>query len=123
MGNGVRIRGLSGAVSSVSVQSTIAETWAMIGRKWLGLARRVHDLDIDKDELVVIKCQSGSCVLELEALGGDCGDTIVRQDVSSVRLRRHQRQRVTLRESGAPVSLTTVRIRHPWERRGAIIET
>lgn len=122
MANGIRITGLSGDVSSVSVQSTVARTWALLGRKWAGLRYKEHDVELGKDELVVMKCHGGRCVLELESLGSRHGDTIVQQDVSRWRLRKGERRRIELFQGGA-ISITTAMIKHPLERHGPIIET
>lgn len=122
MANGIRIRGVSGDVSSVSVQSSVSMTWALLGRKWAGLAWRQHDVAIERDELLVLKCQGGNCVLELEGLGGEHGDIIVQEDVSRVRLLRHQKKRYSLHQ-GASLVLSTTSIKHPLNKHGPIIET
>lgn len=122
MPNGVKIRGVSGDVSNVSVQSNVTKTWALLGRKWAGLRWREHELALERDELVVLKCQGGDCVLELEALGNEHGDTIVQEDVTRYRLPMRQRQRVALHQ-GQAISLTTPSIQHPFHRLGPIIET
>lgn len=122
MPNGVRIRGVSGDVSSVSVQSSINKTWALLGRKWAGLKWQQHDLALQRDEVTVLKCHGGSCVLELQALADENGDTILQQDVSRVRLRRSQRIHINLHQ-GVAVVLTTASIQHPFNRHGQVIET
>src|ERR1700758_413798 len=122
MSNGVRIRGLSGDVSSVSVQSSVTSTWALLGRKWHGLRYREHDVALERDEELVVKCQGGACQLELEGLGGPFGDIIVQEDVSRVRLRQGERRRYALRQ-GVSLVLTNQKIVHPLHKRGPIIET
>jgi hypothetical protein len=122
MPNGVRITGLSGDVSNVSVQSNVNRTWALLGKKWHGLKWRQHELSLQRDELVVLKCQGGDCVLEITGLGAEHGDTIVQEDVSRQRLGVGVRRRFPLHQ-GQALSLTTATIQHPWNRNGPIIET
>jgi hypothetical protein len=122
MSNKLRIRGLSGDVSNVSVQSNVNRTWALLGKKWHGMRFKVHEVELQRDELVVLKCQGGSCVLELESLGDEHGDTIVQEDVTRDRLRRGQRHRYELHQ-GQALALTTATIKHPFKTLGPIIET
>jgi hypothetical protein len=122
MPNGIRIRGLSGDVSNVSVQSNVNRTWALLGRKWHGLKWKVHEMTLQRDELVVLKCQGGNCVLELEGLGDEHGDTIVQEDVTRRRLGVHQPVRYELHQ-GQALALTTATIKHPFKTLGPIIET
>jgi hypothetical protein len=122
MANGLRIRGVSGDVSSVSVQSSVNQTWALLGRKWAGLGWKVHEVALQRDEVFVLKCQGGTCVLELTSLSNEHGDTIVQEDVSRIRLPLHLAQRFRLAQGQALV-LTTPSIQHPFHRHGAIIET
>jgi len=122
MANGVRIRGLSGDVSSVSVQSSVTRTWALLGRKWRGLRYKQHEVTLQRDELLVLKCQGGSCVLELEALNEEHGKTVLQEDVSRKPLRAGERRKISLRQ-GQALCLTTSDIRHPFHKHGPIIET
>jgi len=122
MSNGVRIRGLSGDVSNVSVQSSVTSTWALLGKKWAGLRWRTHDVSLERDEVMVLKCQGGDCRLELEGLGGPFGSIVVQEDVSRVRLRRGQRLAFGLHQ-GVSLVLTTEKIVHPLQKHGPIIET
>lgn len=121
MANGVRIRGLSGDVSNVSVQSNVSRTWALLGKKWAGLKWKVHDIALQRDELLVLKCQGGDCVLELEATSDEHGHTIVQDDVTRKPLGLRRPQRYELHQ-GSALSLTTVTIQHP-RHLGPIIET
>ena len=121
MPNGVRIRGVSGDVSNVSVQSNVNRTWALLGKKWAGLAWKVHEVTLQRDELLVLKCQGGDCVLELESLGNEHGDTIVQEDVTRRRL-ENRPVRYPLR-LGQALTLTTATIQHPLHKLGPIIET
>lgn len=121
MSNGIRIRGLSGDVSSVSVQSTVAQTWCLLGKKWAGLRFREHDVSMGRDEVLVLKCQGGACQLELENLGGPDGDIIVQEDVSRIPIRRGDRRRFSLHQ-GVSLVLTNRDIVHP-KKNGPIIET
>lgn len=120
--NGIRIRGLSGDVSNVSVQSSVVQTWALLGRKWAGLKWRTHEVSMERDEVVVLKCQGGNCRLELEGLGGEHGGLMVQEDVSRIRLRRGDRRSFSLRQ-GTSLVLTTEKIVHPLQKHGPIIET
>jgi hypothetical protein len=122
MSNGLRIRGVSGDVSSVSVQSSVNQTWALLGRKWAGLRWRVHEVSLQRDEVAVLKCHGGACVLELTALGNEHGDTIVQEGVSRIRLGLGQKQHFRLSQGQALV-LTTPAIQHPYKRLGPVIET
>jgi hypothetical protein len=122
MSNGVRIRGLSGDVSNVSVQSSVASTWALLGRKWAGLRWRTHDVSLERDEVMVLKCQGGDCKLELEGLGGPHGSVMVQEDVSRFRLQRGQRLKFGLHQ-GVSLVLTNEKIVHPLQKHGPIIET
>jgi len=122
MMNGVRIRGISGDVSNVSVQSSVVRSWALLGKKWAGLAWRVHDVSLERDEVLVLKCQGGDCQLELEGLGGPHGDIIVQEDVSRIPLRRGDRRRFSL-HMGTSLVLTNRAIVHPLQKLGPIIET
>jgi hypothetical protein len=122
MPNGIRIRGLSGDVSNVSVQSNVNRTWALLGKKWAGLRWKVHEVSLQRDELVVLKCQGGDCVLELQALSDEHGDTMVQEDVSRFRLGVRNAQRFELHQ-GQALCLTTATIKHPLHKLGPIIET
>lgn len=122
MSNGIRIQGLSGDVSSVSVQSSIERTWALLGKKWAGLAFKRHEVEVQRDELVVLKCQGGRCVLEITALSNEHGSTILQKDVSREALRPGDSRRVRL-EQGQAVTITTANIVHPLHKSGPIIET
>jgi hypothetical protein len=118
----VRIRGVSGDVSNVSVQSNVNRTWALLGRKWAGLRWREHEVTLQRDELLVLKCQGGHCVLELTGLGDEHGDTIVQEDVSRIRLGVGRARRFPLAQ-GQALALTTATIKHPFHVHGPIIET
>lgn len=120
--NGLEVTGVSGDVSNVSVQSNVNRTFALLGRKWAGLRWKRHEIALQKDELVVLKCQGGACVLELKALGNEHGDTMIQEDVSRYRLRKGDVRRFPLQQ-GQALAITTATIRHPWERLGPIIET
>lgn len=120
--NGIRITGISGDVSSVSVQSNVKQTWALLGKKWAGLRWKVHEVRLQRDELLVLKCQGGRCVLELEALNDQHGNTILQEDVSRYPLRSGERRRISL-EQGQALSMTCSDIRHPFHKHGPIIET
>lgn len=122
MSNGIRITGVSGDVSNVSVQSSVNSTWALLGRKWMGLRWKRHEVALGRDEVMVLKCQGGQCVLELEALGSEHGDTIIQEDVSRLRLVRGRPRRYRLAQ-GQSLVLTTPQIQHPFHRHGPIIET
>jgi hypothetical protein len=122
MSNGVRIRGESGDVSNVSVQGTIVRTWALLGKKWAGLRWHVHDVNLERDEVIVLKCQGGDCRLGLEGLGGPYGDIIIQEDVTRTRLRRGERRSFRLHQ-GISLVLTTEKIVHPLHKNGPIIET
>jgi hypothetical protein len=122
MSNGVKVRGISGDVSSVSVQSSVNQTWALLGKKWAGLRWKIHELALQRDEVCVLKCHGGVCVLELTALGNEHGDTIVQEDVSRIRLHRDEARLFRLAQ-GQSLVLTTPSIQHPYHRHGPIIET
>lgn len=122
MTNGIRIRGLSGDVSNVSVQSSVVRSWALLGKKWAGLRWKTHEVSMERDEVCVLKCQGGSCALELEALGGPHGDIVVQEDVSRIRLRRGERREFKLHQ-GVSLVLTCTAIVHPLHKHGPIIET
>lgn len=122
MSNGIRIRGVSGDVSNVSVQSSVVRTWALLGKKWAGLRWRIHEVSIERDEVLVLKCQGGDCRVELEGLGGPHGGIIIQQDVSRMRLLRGQRRSFSLHQ-GVSLVLTTEKIVHPLQKHGPIIET
>jgi len=122
MPNGIRITGISGDVSSVSVQSNVSKTWALLGRKWAGLRFKVHSVTLQRDELLVLKCQGGRCVLELEALNDEHGKTILQEDVSRYPLRCGERRRISLSQ-GQALAVTCSDIHHPFHKHGPIIET
>jgi hypothetical protein len=122
MSNGVRIRGQSGDVSNVSVQSNVVLSWALLGKKWAGLKWREHEVSIARDEVIVLKCQGGDCRLEIESLGGPHGNIVIQEDVSRIRLQRGQRKAFALHH-GMPLVLTCERIVHPLQKHGPIIET
>lgn len=122
MPNGVRIQGVSGDVSNVSVQSNVERTWALLGRKWAGLAYRRHEVRLQRDELLVLKCQGSRCVLELTALNAEHGPTILQEDVSRERMVVGRARKVAL-GPGQALCLTTADIHHPFHRHGPIIET
>jgi len=122
MSNGIRVTGVSGDVSNVSVQSSVVRSWALLGKKWAGLRWRVHDVALERDEVVVLKCQGGDCRLEVEGLGGPYGGVIIQQDVSRTRLLRGQRRSFALHQ-GVSLVLTNEKIVHPLHKHGPIIET
>jgi hypothetical protein len=120
--NGIRVQGLSGDVSLVSVQSSIEPRMFLTGKKWGGLAFKSHEFQLQRDELKVFKCQGGKCVLEITSLGNEHGATILQKDVSREALRPGDSRRVKL-EQGQSLTITTAHIVHPLHKRGAIIET
>ena len=122
MSNGVRIRGQSGDVSNVSVQSSVMRSWALLGKKWAGLKWREHEVSIERDEVIVLKCQGGDCRLEIEGLGGPHGSIVIQEDVSRIRLQRGQRKAFALHH-GVSLVLTCEKIVHPLQKHGPIIET
>lgn len=122
MSNGLRIRGMSGDVSNVSVQSSVVRTWALLGKKWAGLRWRVHEVSIERDEVMVLKCQGGDCRLEVENLGGPHGSIIIQEDVSRIRLQRGERRAFNLHQ-GVSLVVTNEKIVHPLHKHGPVIET
>lgn len=122
MANAIRIRGLSGDVSSVSIQSSVHKTWGLLGKKWAGLRYRTHEVFLARDELVVLKCHGGSAVLSIEATRNDHGETIAHGDCPTLRLRTDRRSERILLRQGQAVCLKTTDAQYPWKVRGPIIE-
>lgn len=120
MANAIKIRGVSGGVDAISVQSSVNTTFALLGRKWHGLSFKQHELSIQRDELVVLKCQGSDAVIELDSLGTDHGSTIAHGPATpTIYLRKGQRQRFTLR-NGQALCLRTADMRYPLNRMGTI---
>src|SRR6185312_704115 len=69
MANGIRIRGLDGDVDRVSVQSTEQDSHLLTRRRWKFLPVKWTDVSIGRDELIVLKCNDGTAVIEVKHLG------------------------------------------------------
>lgn len=77
MANGIRIRGIDQDTDRVSVQSTEQDSHLLSRRKWRFLRPKWTEVSIGRDELVVLKCNDGTAVVELKHIGGQHGDLIV----------------------------------------------
>jgi hypothetical protein len=120
MPNAIKIRGVSGGVDAVSVQSTVNATFALLGRKWHGLQFKVHEVTIQRDELVVIKCQGSDAVIQIEATDTEFGTTIAHGPATpTIPMRKGQRQKYSLR-NGQALCLRTASMTYPLKSAGTI---
>lgn len=73
--NGFRIRGLNQAANRISIQSSAQDTFMLTRRKWAGLLPKWHEVAQAQNELIVIKCQDGADIaeIEIEPLGDRVG--------------------------------------------------
>lgn len=118
MANGLRIRGLEGDVDRVSVQSTEQDSYLLTRRRWKFLPAKWTEVSIGRDELIVLKCNDGSSVIEVKHLGGPHGDLIVdERGERRHRLRDGQVLKLHLRRNQA-VFLKSQDIRYPLGRPG-----
>lgn len=118
MANGLKIRGIDQDTDRVSVQSTGQDSHLLSRRRWAFLPARWTQVSIGRDELVVLKCNEGTAVVELKHLGGPHGDLLVdEKGERRHRLRDGQVLRLALERNRA-VFLQTQDMRHPLGRPG-----
>ncbi|MGH7144769.1 MAG: hypothetical protein ACREJ2_11675 [Planctomycetota bacterium] len=118
MANGVRIRGINQDTDRVSVQSTEQDTHLLTRRRWRFLPAKWTDVSIGRDELIVLKCNDGTAVIELKHLGGPHGDLVVdERGERRHRVRDGQVLRITLERNKA-VFLKTQAMRYPFGSPG-----
>ena len=113
--NGFRIRGLNQAANRVSVQSNVQSTWMLTRRRFGGLFPKWHDVGMNRDELIVIKCQDGadSAEIELEPLGEKVGTIIADSSRRGARTMRVGQRYVWVLEPGEALVLRGAMIVHP----------
>lgn len=74
---GFKLRGLDADTDRVSVQSSAQPTHLLTRRKWALLPAKWTIIEMQRDELVVVKCNRGAASIELKHLGGPHGDLII----------------------------------------------
>ena len=78
--NGFKIRGLNVASNRVSIQSNVQTTWMLSRKKWKFWDFKPLEFEVgmDRDELIVIKCQDAaeSAAIEITPLGDKVGTLI-----------------------------------------------
>lgn len=113
MANGLKLRGLTGDVDRVSVQSSESPSHLLTRRRWKMLPAKWTEVSIGRDELAVLKCNDGEAVLELKSLGGAHGELIVDLgDERRLRMKEGQTVRLELPRNRA-VFLRCQDLRYP----------
>lgn len=113
MANGLKIRGLTGDVDRVSVQSSDQSSHLLTRRRWSFMPASWTEYSLGRDELVVLKCNEGEAWVDLKHLGGPHGDLMVDMgDDRRARVREGCTLRVHLARSRA-VFLRTQEMRYP----------
>lgn len=113
--NGFHLRGLNQDCNRVSVQSSVANTWMMTYKKHAFARAAVHEVGMNRDEIIVVKCQDGSghAEIEIRPLGGKSGTLIAQSSRKGQRtLRVGGKYRFEL-DPGEAVVLRTSSIVHP----------
>jgi hypothetical protein len=113
--NGVKVRGFTQDADRVSVQSSEHGSFLLTRRKFPFLPVKWTEINCDRNELLVLKCNGAATVIELESLGGKFGDLIIDQDHCRQRLKRGARLRLELKPNEA-VFVHTASLIHPWHR-------
>jgi hypothetical protein len=70
---GFKVRGLDADTDRVSIQSTAQRTHLLTRRRFPCLPAKWTTIEIDRDELIVIKCNHGTTDIEIKHLGGPHG--------------------------------------------------
>lgn len=74
--NGLRIRGLSGDVDRVSVQSSEQSSHLLTGRRWRFLPMKWTEVTLRRDEMMALCCNHGEALVELKNMGGPHGEIL-----------------------------------------------
>lgn len=121
MANGLRIRGIDQDTDRVSVQSSEQDSHLLARRRWRFLPAKWTEVSIGRDELIVLKCNEGTAVIEIKSLGGAHGDLLIdERGERRHRLREGQVLRLTLERNKA-VFLKTSEMLYPLKRPGQTV--
>jgi hypothetical protein len=86
--NGFKIRGQNQDSNRVSIQSNVQTTWMLTYRRPGAAGPIWHEVGMLRDELIVIKCQGGEAVIEIEPLGDAAGTLIAQSSRKSTQTLR-----------------------------------
>ncbi len=111
--NGFKVQGVAGDIDRVSVQSTEQSSHLLVRRRWKFTPARWTEIELARDELMVLKCNDGEAVVRIKSLGGPFGrlridarpwriSALAEGSVETIRLERNR-----------AVFLTTSAQRHP----------
>jgi hypothetical protein len=117
--NGFKVRGLDADTDRVSIQSTHQQTHLLTRRKFPLLPAKWTLIEIERDELIVIKCNRGNAEIEIKHLGGPHGALVLDQQRQHTKIRAESRTRVQLKCDEA-VFLHTEAVRHPLRRESGM---
>lgn len=71
--NGFKVQGVAGDVDRVSVQSTGQSSHLLTRRRWKFGPALWTEIELARDELMVLMCNDGEAVIRIKALGGPWG--------------------------------------------------
>ena len=110
--NAVKIRGVSGDVDKISVQSSERPSHLLTRRRWKFLPLKWTTVEIIRDEIMVLCCNDGEAVVELKNLGGPHGEIIFDDAGRRVPIREGSIERLHLKRNMAVV-VHTRSLQHP----------
>lgn len=85
--NGVELQCLNQDADRLSVQSSVATTWAPVRRKFRFLGPKRYDVSMTRDEVLVLKSR-GAAEIRLKHLGGPYGALICNSSRKATRVLR-----------------------------------
>lgn len=118
--NGFKLRGLNQDSNRVAVKSSVATTW-MLTYLRPGAKRPIyHDVAMNRDELIVIKCEDGSghAAIEITPLGEKVGTIIAQSSRKSTKVLRVGVAYRFEMDPGESIVLRGSKIIHPYHRQG-----
>jgi hypothetical protein len=110
--NGLKIRGVSGDVDKVAVQSSEQSSHLLTRRRWSFLPLKWTEVTLLRDEVMALTCNDGEAVVELKNLGGPHGEIIFDDAGRRVAIREGSVERLHLKRNQAVV-VHTRSLRHP----------
>jgi len=105
MSTGLRLRALDQDADRVSVQSSHQSSHLLTRRKFPVLPAKWTPVTIERDELLVLKCNHGTTAIDVKHVGGsdgavildDCGQKTILREGSVVRMRLRRDSAIFLR--------------------------
>ena len=113
--NGFKLRALNQDCNRVAVKSSVQTTWMLTYKARVLGPPKEYDIAMDKNELIVLKCEDGSghAALEIRPLGDKVGTLIAQSSRKGIKtLRVGEKYRFEL-DPGESLVIRGNRIVHP----------